>query len=280
MTIGLFALLDPFTTLERQLDRIAALGFTTADITDTSDGACLGVEFGFTSLASLDANPYDVRRMFESRGLTITAICAHANLLDPSAPFRFGTPQIMKAVRNAAALNVRHVITTEGDPSTPFGKQLSDAEAIFSIKEKLYEPLRFAADSNVTVLLEPHGRYTDSIVHTERILHECDSSALGLNLDTGNLWLGGGDPVDYVRKFGQLIGHVHWKDLPADTERGERFGCGMATLSLGSGGIDIQGTVRELQRVGFGGATTLEVAGDSAILASRKFLEDCFGTTS
>ncbi|CAN5544665.1 hypothetical protein BH11ARM2_BH11ARM2_38450 [soil metagenome] len=272
MTLGLFALLDPFNVLDHQLRRIAALGFRYADITDNTDGACLGSEFGFTSVASLDANPFDLKRMFEDHGLEITAYCAHANLLDPTAPWRYGTGQIVKAVRAAAAIGVKHVITTEGDPKTAFGRCLTDAQAIFSIREKLYEPLRVAADHGVQILLEPHGRYTGSIEHTERILHECDSSALGLNLDTGNLWLGGGDPVEYVRRFGEMIGHVHWKDLPADMSRGEAFGCGMATIPLGSGGVDIGGTVSALRAVGFDGHATLEVAGDAAVITSREFL--------
>jgi inosose dehydratase len=273
--VGCFALVDPFSVLDHQLDRIAGLGFRYADVTDNSDGACLGTEFGFTALASLDANPFDLKRQFESRGITITAFCAHASLLDPSAPWRYGSGQIIKAVRSAAAIGVKHVITTEGDPATEFGRRLSDEEAIFSIREKLHEPLRVAHDHGVQILLEPHGRYTDSIPHTKSILQACDSPALGLNLDTGNLWLGGGDPVEYVQNFGSLIGHVHWKDLPAEMveARGTKFGCGMSVIALGSGAVDIKGTFAALVESGFDGNTTLEVAGDEAVKASWAFLQ-------
>jgi len=145
MQVGCFALVDPFSLLDHQLERIAGLGFAYADVTDNSDGACLGTEFGFTALASLDANPFDLKRRFERHGLTITSFCAHANLLDASAPWRYGTAQIVKAVRASAAIGVRHVITTEGDPKTPFGQGLSEREALFTIREKLHEPLRVAA---------------------------------------------------------------------------------------------------------------------------------------
>jgi len=275
ITVGCFALVDPFSLLDHQLDRIAGLGFKHADVTDNTDGACLGAEFGFTAVASLDANPHDLKRAFESRGLTITAFCAHASLLDPTAPWRYGTAQIIKAVRAAAAIGVKHVITTEGDPKTPFGHGLSDDEAIFTIREKLHEPLRAAADHGVEILLEPHGRYTDSLEHTERILNVCDSPALGLNLDTGNLWLGGGDPVAYIKAFGSKIKHVHWKDLPKEMEsvRGRQFGCGMAVIPLGSGVVDIRGAYRELANAGFHGHTTLEVAGDEAVKSSWEFLK-------
>ena len=275
MTLGCFALVQPFATLDAQLEQIQRWDFKYADITDNADGACLGAEFGFTALASLDANAFDLKRMFESRGLTITSFCAHASLLDPPAPWRYGTSQIIKAVRAAAAIGVKHVITTEGDPHTDFGHKLTDAQAVFAVVEKLHEPLRVAADYGVQILLEPHGRLTDSLVHMKAILHECDSSALGVNLDTGNLWLGGGDSIAFIRAFADRVGHVHWKDMPAELipQRGTRFGCGMARIPLGTGVVGIDAIVRELQRVGFAGHTTLEVAGERNVLESRKYLE-------
>jgi inosose dehydratase len=273
--VGCFALVDPFSVLDHQLARIKSWGFSCADVTDNSDGAALGVEFGFAAVASLDANPYDLRRLFDRHGLAISSYCAHANLLDPAAPWRYGTAQILKAVRAAAAIGVKHVISTEGDPKTEFGHQLSDAEAIFSIREKLYEPLRLAADSGVKILLEPHGKYTDSIAHMERILDACDSPAVGVNLDTGNLWLGGGDPLAMIRKLGPKIEHVHWKDMPKEMEekRGTMFGCGMALIPLGTGVVDIRGVFRELRKIGFDGYTTLEIAGEENVKASYAFLK-------
>lgn len=275
MKVGCFAIIDPFSVLDHQLSRIEAWGFKYADVTDNTDGACLGAEFGFTAVASLDANPFDLKRMFDSHGLTITSYCAHANLLDPAAPWRYGTSQIIKAVRAAAAIGVKHVITTEGDPKTGFGHQLSDKEALFTIHEKLYEPLHVAEDHGVKILLEPHGKYTDSVDHMEALLELCNSEALGINLDTGNLWLGGGDPVEMVKRLGTKIEHVHWKDMSAEFEaqRGKIYGAGMALIPLGEGVVDIKGTYEALQAAGFNGFTTLEVAGDEAVLKSYEYLK-------
>ena len=274
MNLGCFALIDAFSTLDHQLDRIRDLGFSYADVTDNTDGACLGVEFGFTAVASLDANPFDLKRAFDERGLTISSYCAHANLLDPSAPWRYQTAQIVKAIRAAASIGVRHVITTEGEPRTDFGRALSDTEAALIVKERLVEPLRLAEDLGVRLLLEPHGRLTTSIDGMERLLDACDSPVLGVNMDTGNSWLGGADPVAMVERLGSRIEHVHWKDLGEEwiAQRGQLHGCGMATIPLGSGVIDIDGVIGALQRAGFDGHTTLEIAGDDAVLASRDFL--------
>jgi len=272
--VGCFALINPFQTLAKQLEQIRSWGFKYADITDNTDGACLGAEFGFTAVASLDANPFDIQRMFNANGLTISSFCAHSNLLDPTAPWRYGTTQIIKAVKLAASIGVRHVITTEGEPSTDFGKSLSDDQAIFCIHEKLAEPLRLAKDLGVKILLEPHGHITDSVKHMEKLIDVCNSEALGVNLDTGNLWLGGGDPVEMVQTLGPKIEHVHWKDMPAEMleKRGAIFGCGMATIPLGQGVIDIKGTFGALLKAGFDGYTTLEVAGESAVLESYRYL--------
>src|ERR1019366_3075398 len=90
ITVGCFALIHPFSTLEMQLAQIQKWGFRYADITDNTDGACLGSEFGFTAVASLDANPHDLRRMFADHGLSITSFCAHANMQICSIRRRLG----------------------------------------------------------------------------------------------------------------------------------------------------------------------------------------------
>ena len=219
MKVGCFAIVDPFALLEHQLGRIRDMGFRYADITDNHSGGLLGREFGFASTVSVDDNPFDIKRLFESYGLTITSFCAHANLLDPSSPARYATNEIMKAVRQAAAMGVKHVITTEGDPKSEWGHKLSHDQRVFITAEKLYEPLRLANDLGVYLLLEPHGILTDSISGIQDIMAALGSPEnLGVNMDTGNSWLGGADPVEMARVFKNKIMHVHWKDLPADWE--------------------------------------------------------------
>jgi inosose dehydratase len=64
--VGRFALVEAFTPLENQLITIKSWGFTNADITDNSDGKCLGAAYGFTSLERFDANLFDLKRMFDN----------------------------------------------------------------------------------------------------------------------------------------------------------------------------------------------------------------------
>ena len=277
--IGCFALVNPFSTLEPQFRSIREMGFEYADLTDSHDGALLGTEFGFTAAASLDSHPERFRRMVADHGLRLTAVCAHANLLDPPGPDVYGPNQIIKAVRLASDLGVGQVITTEGDPKTAFGEALSPQERLFSIVEKLYWPVRWAAECGVELLIEPHGVVTDDLDATAELLERLGHpETVGLNLDTGNLWLGGGDNLEYIRRFGPRIKHVHWKDLGPEWEpkRGSVFGCGMSTLSLGDGVIGLPAIVEALRSAGFDGPTTLEIFGEAPVKESAERLRTWF----
>ncbi|MGD9028760.1 MAG: sugar phosphate isomerase/epimerase [Anaerolineae bacterium] len=276
MKVGCFALLLPFQTLDGQLAHIAELGFKYADVTDNHPGGLLGREFGFSATVSLDDNPQDVLDLFGKYGLTITSVCAHANLLDPSSPARYATTEVMKAIRLAAGMGIKHVITTEGDPTSDWGHALSYEEQVFVVAEKLHEPVRLAEALGVQLLLEPHGVLTDSIEGMQAILKRLgDPDNVGVGLDTGNSWLGGSDPVEFAQTFHDRIWHVHWKDLPAEWEeqRGEVYGCGFSPIALGEGVIDIAGVFEILKDAPGLEYSTLEVGGDENLLKSYEYLK-------
>lgn len=277
MIIGCFALVAPFTPMEQQFKLIKEMGIEYADLTDNHNGGMLGVEYGFTASMSLDSHPAKIRAMAEAAGISLTSVCAHANLLDPTSPDRYGTMEIIKAIRLANLLGINHVITTDGDPKTEFGHQLTDKERLFSIIEKLHEPVQWAAELGIELLLEPHGIVTGTVKGMGAILEELGHDTnVGVCLDTGNSWLAGSEPLDYIKTFGERIKHVHWKDLPQEMEaqRGTLYGCGMATIALGDGVIGIQKIVQALDAIGFAGATTLEIAGPDSVKLSAKRLNE------
>ena len=273
MKVGCFALVDPFQVLDHQLKRIADMGFSCADVTDNHPGGSLGREYGFAATVSLDDNPHDVKKAFDKHGLTITTVCAHASLLDPSAPSRYGTNEIMKAVKLAALMDVHHVVTSEGEASTEWGEKLSFEQQVFTTSEKLYEPARLAGDLGVSILLEPHGPLTDTIKGMQAIFDTLGNpDNLGVNMDTGNSWLGGSDPVEFAKTFKDKIWHVHWKDLSSDYEemRGKMFGCGFSPIALGDGVIDIASLFEILKDVEY---CTLEIGGDENLKKSYEYLK-------
>ena len=276
MKIGCFALVQPFLPVAEQLKLIKEMGVDYADVTDNHDGGSLGAEYGFAETVSLDSHPSKIKQMAADAGVELTAFCAHANLLDPPSPDIYSTNQIIKAIRLAADCGIDHVITTEGDPKTDFGHNLTTEERIFAIAERLYEPIRWAKELGVELLIEPHGIVTDHVDHMEQLLQKLgNEDTVGICLDTGNSWLGGAEPIDYVKRLGNRIKHVHWKDMPEDMipNRGKQYGCGMAVIPLGDGVIDIPAIVNELKKVGFDGATTLEIAGEENVKISIERLK-------
>lgn len=281
MIIGCFALIEPFTPMRRQFQAIRELGIDYADLTDNHNGGTLGVEFGFAASVSLDSHPAGIRDLAGEFSITLTSVCAHANLLDPPSPDRYGTAEIVKAIRLAKLLGIQQVITTEGDAKTDFGHNLTREQMLFAIAEKLYEPVRWAEELGVELLIEPHGILTDTVEGMQSILdtlgHE---ETVGINLDTGNSWLGGGDPLAFVKTFGKRIRHVHWKDMPAEMEaqRGKMFGCGMGLIPLGDGVVGIREIVEALGEQGFDGPTTLEVAGAETVKTSAERLMQWSGS--
>ncbi|WP_146400897.1 sugar phosphate isomerase/epimerase family protein [Planctomycetes bacterium CA13] len=287
MIIGCFALIEPFSPLRRQFQLVHELGLKHIDLTDNHDGATLGTEYGFAASASLDAHPSIIRGMCEEFDLTLTSVCAHANLIDPPSPDRYGTLELIKAIRLAGLLGVKQVITTEGEPHTEFGISLDRKQRIFAIREKLDEPIRWARELGIDLLLEPHGELTDTVNGMSDLLESLgNDDVIGINLDTGNSWLGGGDPLEFIRTFTSRIKHVHWKDMGAEWEpkRGTLFGCGMGSIPLGDGIIGIEAIVTALNQIGFDGPTTLEVAGSDNVQESiqrlRQWSQSCVPSVS
>lgn len=275
MNIGCFALVQPFAEMKRQFELLQEMGISFADVTDNHSGGMLGVEYKFTASVSLDSHPARIRDMAASAGITLTSFCAHANLLDPPSPDVYGTNEIIKAIRLARDLGIDHVITSEGDPKTEYGHRLTPEERLFAICDKLHTPVLWAEELGVELLIEPHGVVSgspDSMGELlDRLGHE---ESVGICLDTGNSWLAGADPVEYIRRFGDRIKHVHWKDMGAEwlPERGQLYGCGMATIPLGDGVVGIEQVVNALQASGFDGNTTLEIAGADNVLQSAERL--------
>lgn len=268
MKIGVFLLIEPFASVEVQLQRAKEMGFECADITDTNAGGSMLGSAGFSPTVSLDENPFEVKRLFDRYGIEPSTVCAHAMLLEPSNPGVYGTAEIMKAIQFAAAIGIKDVVTTETDPRSEWAKHLSYDQQIFTIAEKLYVPVRMAADYGVHLLLEPHGPVTDTIKGIQDVMDMLGNpESLGVNMDTGNSWLGGADPVEMATVFKDKIHHVHWKDLGKEwvDKRGTLYGCGFSNIALGDGVIDIAGVCGVLKDANVR-SSTLEIIGSEDIL--------------
>ena len=279
INIGVFLALEPYSSMERQLQLASEAGFTHADITDVHEGGSMFGSAGLAATVSVDGDPFETKRLFAKYKITPSTVCVHGALLEPSNPGTFQTSGIMKGIKFAAAIGIRDVVTTENEALSKWAKKLTYEQRIFTIAEKLYVPCRMAADYGVNVLLEPHGPITDSIKGIQDVMDFLDNpKSLGVNMDTGNSWLGGTDPVEMAKVFKDKIYHIHWKDLGQDwvARRGKQFGCGFSTIAVGKGVIDIKGVVDVLKDRKEILASTLEVGGSAAVLQeSVAYLRSC-----
>src|SRR6185295_10260756 len=76
-----------------------------------------------------------------------------------------------------------------------------------------------------TVFHHHAGTYIETPREIERLCESTDAELLGLCLDTGHYFYGGGDPLEAVRKYGARIRHLHLKDVrPAVLEAVRREG--------------------------------------------------------
>lgn len=77
--------------------------------------------------------------------------------------------------------------------------------------ERLDRAAERCAERGLRAALHPHAAtYLESPEEVEAIL---DRTGLPLCIDTGHTVVGGGDPVDLVRRHGARLAHVHLKDV-------------------------------------------------------------------
>jgi inosose dehydratase len=93
-----------------------------------------------------------------------------------------------------------------------------------------------------------------------------DSPYLRMNLDTGNTYIAGQDPVMFVKRFFKKISHVHVKDVSeslAKSVRGGMTGIAVSHCSLGEGvnAANIKQCLALLRDGGYAGVLSMECEG-------------------
>jgi len=272
---------------EQRLARIREMGFHYCDVGDTCDGGSLHHWYDTTNTVNLDGNPFDMKRLADKYNLEIVDVAAHADLMGPPAIFRFGSTQIIKAIKFAADIDVPYVITSEG---THLEWGLTLDELFQQVKFSLKEPLRFAKDYGVKLCLEPHGPLTTKAEWLHKIFDAFGNSEwLGVNFDTGNYYLGGGDPVKGIASVIEKVYSLHLKEVPKGANRGIEFldhklrsrGCERAItfeemtargVAMGEGAVPFKEIAEILIDHGFDGPATLEIFGEDNILKSKEYL--------
>ena len=71
-----------------------------------------------------------------------------------------------------------------------------------------------------------HQRPINGVVPIDLFIERTDPAAVRLQLDAGNMRMGGGDPMEYLREHHDRIWSFHLKDVVADNSRDTELGVG------------------------------------------------------
>jgi len=121
-----------------------------------------------------------------------------------------------------------------------------------------------AAEEGLALAVHPHvGTVIERPEHITRLLEDSDAD---LCLDTGHVFVGGGDPVVIARSAGDRVRHVHLKDADsalAAAVRDRRIGYADAVRRglyrpLGKGDAKIGDVIAHLEARGYDGWAVLE----------------------
>ena len=229
---------------------------------------------GYDPAVSLQSNPRALRRYCDQMGLSVSQIDGSFPLMGPEGA-TFGVQYVQQSIRFAAEVGCPMVDTVDG----AFEIEGFSREEVFRITCDNYRQcLSWAEDYGVIINVEPHGPYTTDGDFMDRLFRHFESEYLRFNFDTGNSFISGLEPLEYLQRFRKYLSHAHIKDVSeglAAAVRGEETGIATSEVPIG-GGVNA-GNIRKcleyLNQTGWDGVVSIECYGsDENIRKSVEFL--------
>jgi sugar phosphate isomerase/epimerase len=225
---------------------------------------------GYFPHVALYEDPLLLRRKMDNYGVRFSQVDAAFPLSGKDGPL-YGVPYVLKAIPWAKHAGSPNVVTTDG-LHRPAG--LSDAEAMEVMKRSYGQIVEVAEAYEITVNVEVHGYFTTKPDFLAQMLAFVDSPFLRLNLDTGNSFIAGLDPVAFARQFLARVSHVHVKDVSeslAQAMRGHDTGIAMSQCSVGDGvnAENIRQILILLRDRGYDGVLSMECEGAGGPMIER-----------
>ncbi|MGA2033784.1 MAG: sugar phosphate isomerase/epimerase family protein [Thermoguttaceae bacterium] len=217
---------------------------------------------GYDPGISLQSNPRALRRYCEKMGLKVSQIDGSYPLMGPDGS-SFGVQYVQQSIRYAAEIGCPMVDTVDG----AFEIEGLSREEVFRITCDNYRQcLPWAEDYGVIINVEPHGPYTTDGDFMERLFAHFESEHLRFNMDTGNSYIAGLDPLEYVKRFRKYLSHAHIKDVSpslAAAARGEETGIATSEVPIGGGvnAENIRNCIAYLKETRFDGVLSIECYG-------------------
>ena len=236
---------------------------------------------GYQPHVALYEDPVLLRKKMDRYEVRFSQVDAAYPLSGEDGSIR-GVPYIMKSIAWAAQIGCPCVDTTDG-LHAPEG--LQDKEAMALMKRSYLQILKVAEAHKVIVNIEPHGYFTTNPDMMAEMQSFSDSPYLRMNMDTGNTFIAGRDPVEFLRLFLTKVTHVHVKDVSeslAKALRGGATGIAVSHCALGEGvnAGNIRTCLEILRDSGYQGVLSLECegAGGPMIEKSLNWLRETLKT--
>jgi sugar phosphate isomerase/epimerase len=183
---------------------------------------------------------------------------------------------IRKGIMFANLLGCPCVDTTDGKFKI---EGMSDKEQIDIIKYHLAQCVSVAENHKVILNVEPHGPFTNDIEVITDIVEHFDSEYVQMNFDTGNTFIAGNDPLEFLMAVHKYVNHVHVKDVSqelADAARGRSTGISASTVHIGEGvnAPNITKCIEFLTETGWDGVFSIESDGEENVIKSVAWLRE------
>jgi sugar phosphate isomerase/epimerase len=236
----------------------------------TIDGVSWIHGLGYQPHVALWEDPLALREKMARYGVRFSQLDAAFPLSLPTAT-SLGETYIRNSIRWAYLAGCDHIDTTD-NMQKPDG--LSDEEALEMMKRIYGNVLEDAARYGMTINIEPHGYYTTKPEYMERMLGFFDTPHLRLNMDTGNTFIAGQDPVAFLERFKDKVSHVHVKDVSrslAASMRGELTGIAVSQTAIGDGvnADNIRKCFDILADIGYDGVVSIECEGQGGPMIEK-----------
>ncbi len=225
---------------------------------------------GYQPHVALYEDPALLRRKMDGYGVRFSQVDAAYPLSNEDGPLR-GVPYVMKSIAWAAQIGCPCVDTTDG-LHQPAG--IVDRDSLAQMKGSYQQILRVAEAHAIIINIEPHGYFTTNPDRMEEMLGFVDSPLLRMNMDTGNTFIAGQDPVAFLKRFIAKVSHVHIKDVSeslAQAVRGGQTGIAVSQCALGEGvnAENIRECLKLLRDHGYDGALSIECEGQSGPMIEK-----------
>jgi len=237
-------------------------------------GAIDGVSWihglGYQPHVALWQDPLQMRKKMEKLGVEFSQIDAAFPLSLPEGA-TLGVEYVLHTVRWAKLVGCPRVDTTD-DRLKP--ESMSEREVLELMRSLYRQIVRVAEAYEITINIEPHGYFTTKPDFMAEMLAFVDSPFLRMNMDTGNTFIAGQDPVAFLERFMQSVSHVHIKDVSqslAASARGELTGIAVSHCALGDGtnAANIVSCIDKLVAAGYDGILSIECEGQGGPMIEK-----------